>query len=110
MSNATSSSTASANTGMGVVGWLTIVFIVLKLNPGGYLTSPVVDWSWWLVFSPILSVLGIIFALLLFAGMAFGASSLIDRHKRNKRKKDAKATANMTPGERREYYANKRRR
>lgn len=34
--------------------WLLfIILFVLKLNPGGHLTSAVVDWSWWVVFMPI---------------------------------------------------------
>lgn len=32
---------------------LTIFFIVLKLDPGGHLTSRVTEWSWWWVLSPL---------------------------------------------------------
>ena len=39
--------------GIGFCGLLTIVFVVLKLNPGGLLTTGVVDWSWWWVLSPL---------------------------------------------------------
>lgn len=43
----------SNNMGVGFLGLLTLIFIVLKLNPGGHLDSAVADWSWWWVLSPI---------------------------------------------------------
>lgn len=36
----------SQSTGMGLTGWLTLLFIALKL-------TGVIDWSWWWVLSPI---------------------------------------------------------
>lgn len=73
---------------MGLAGWLTLLFVVLKLNPGGYLDSAVQDWSWWWVFSPILVVwaigLGTLVGLALGAGVCFLAAWLLD--KRNQRK------------------------
>lgn len=32
--------------GIGLWGLLTIIFVILKLNPGGYLTTQVVEWPW----------------------------------------------------------------
>lgn len=43
---------------MGLVGVLTVIFVVAKL--GGYL-----DWSWWIVFSPV--YISVAFAFVLFA-------------------------------------------
>lgn len=37
----------SENNNMGFVGWLTLSFIILRLT--GF-----IDWSWWLVFSPLM--------------------------------------------------------
>ena len=55
------------NVGMGFTGWLTIVFIVLKLT--GY-----IDWSWWWVLAPIwlpiVLVLGLL-VIVLFVGSVF---------------------------------------
>jgi hypothetical protein len=50
----------SSGGGIGFVGLLTIAFIVLKL-------TNVIDWSWWLVFAPVLisATLGLL-ALLVF--------------------------------------------
>lgn len=87
MTSSNSTANASVNARMGLFGWLTLVFVILKLNPGGHLTSPVVDWSWWLVFSPMLVGLSILVALLLFAGAAFGVAGLIDRRNKKRRQK-----------------------
>jgi hypothetical protein len=110
MADSNSSSNASVNAKMGLAGWLTLLFVILKLNPGEHLTSPVVDWSWWLVFSPVLIAWGILLVILLGVGLVFAGAALLDWNAKRKRKKDQKATQNMTPGERREYFANKRRR
>jgi len=32
--------------GIGFAGILQIIFIVLKLNPGGLLTTGIADWPW----------------------------------------------------------------
>lgn len=48
-----SSKTSSASSGMGFLGGLALMFIWLKLNPGSSFTTPIVDWSWWLVLSPV---------------------------------------------------------
>lgn len=59
--------------GMGLLGWLFIVFLVLKLNPGGNLDTPVADWSWWLVTAPLWGPL----ALFLVGGIIFGIGWLV---------------------------------
>lgn len=38
--------------GMGLLSWLTVAFVVLKLT--GH-----IDWSWWLVLSPVLVGIGL---------------------------------------------------
>jgi len=38
--------------GMGLMSWLTVAFVVLKLT--GH-----IDWSWWLVLSPVLVGIGL---------------------------------------------------
>lgn len=53
-----SDSKSSPAGGIGFFGLLTIVFITLKLT--GH-----IDWSWWLVLSPLLAPIVIIFFVLL---------------------------------------------
>ena len=48
-----STTNSSSSGGVGFCGLLTIVFITLKL-------LGVIDWSWWLVWSPILIGAGIV--------------------------------------------------
>lgn len=110
MTEKSSSSNASVNAKMGLAGWLTLLFVILKLNPGEHLTSPVVDWSWWLVFSPIIIAWAIVLVILLCIGAVFLVAFVHDEWTRRKRKKEQKATQHMTPAERREYFANKRKR
>jgi len=47
MNNA--NATASASSGMGLSGWLFLVFLVLKLT--GY--TVVASWSWWWITAPL---------------------------------------------------------
>jgi len=73
--------------GMGFLGWLTLIFIVLKFNPGGHLDSPVQDWSWLWVLSPILiplAILGFVMLVLAFVAVAGNTLDYIDRKKRRK--------------------------
>lgn len=107
MSNTAS---ASVNAKMGLAGWLTLVFVILKLNPGGYLDSAVQDWSWWLVFSPILIGVAFVLLLLIIGAGVFGGAALLDWRSKKRRQKDQKVVQNMTMAERREYFASKRRR
>lgn len=85
-----SSANASVNAKMGLAGWLTLVFVILKLDPGSHLTSPVVDWSWWLVFSPVLIAWGILIVIALVVGVAFLVAFLHDEWKVRKRRKAAR--------------------
>lgn len=47
-----SSNTNSSSGGIGFLGALTILFVALKLIPNGK-GGTIIDWSWWLVLSPI---------------------------------------------------------
>ena len=47
----------STSSGLGITSVLTIIFIVLKL-------IGVIDWSWWLVFSP--TLINIVFSVISF--------------------------------------------
>ncbi len=65
------SSENSSSTGIGFAGLLTLVFIFLKLNPGGNFTTVIAEWPWfewwgWSVFCPM------IFSF--YAGMALVAT------------------------------------
>lgn len=51
------SKSSSSSSGIGFTGLLTIAFVVLKL-------THVIDWSWWLVLSPIWICAGFLFLLL----------------------------------------------
>lgn len=99
--------TANVSRGMGWTGWLTVIFVVLKLDPGNHLSSDVENWSWWLVFIFPLLWLGI-FALIL-VGLALGlaVAATIDEINRKvrwkRREKDIAATAGMTADQRHEY-------
>lgn len=103
-----STANASVNAKMGLAGWLTLVFVILKLDPGGHLTSPVVTWPWWLVFLPVILAWSIIILILLGVGLFFGGAQLLDTLDKRRRQKEFKETKNMTPQERREYFQNKR--
>jgi len=35
------------NSGMGLASWLTVIFVIAKL-------AKVINWSWWLVFAPVI--------------------------------------------------------
>ena len=55
---------SNSRSGITFVGALQVLFIGLKL-------AGVIDWSWWLVFSPFLIELGIIAFLLLLVGLYY---------------------------------------
>lgn len=57
------------NSGIGFTGWLTILFIGLKLT--GYIT-----WSWWWVLSPVWIPLVVGLGLMLLALIIGGIASL----------------------------------
>lgn len=83
----------STSKGMGLLGWLTFAFVILKLDPGSHLTSDVVNWSWWLVFSPILVGIALLVLALAIFLLIFGGAALIDRIQRAKRRKVLKQRA-----------------
>ena len=93
---ADTNASASARGGIGFTGLLLIILVVLKLNPGGHLDSPVEDWSWWLViFGPILLSLVFTVLVLLVVGVSIGLVLLVawlldlrDKRKREKARRD----------------------
>lgn len=90
-SNATAN--ASVNAKMGVFGWLTIIFVILKLDPGNYLSSPVEDWSWWLVLLPlyfwfVVLAVGVVIVGIIFLGV-LAHDELKTRKRRKQRSKEA---------------------
>ena len=65
--------------GIGFAGILQIIFIVLKLNPGGLLTTGIADWpwfAWWKlsVFCPLWYSFLIVFALSIILGIVISIS------------------------------------
>ena len=68
-----SSKTSSASSGMGFLGGLALMFTWLKLNPGGNFGTPIADWSWWLVLSPVWIPVAIVLGifLIIFISMVF---------------------------------------
>ena len=53
---------SSSSSGIGFAGLLTIVFIVLKL-------LKVINWSWWLVFLPLIISVGLFILLIVVVGI-----------------------------------------
>ena len=58
------------NAGIGFTGWLTLLFIGLKLT--GYIT-----WSWWWVLSPAWIPLALGLGLLVIVGIFAGLAALL---------------------------------
>lgn len=84
--------TASSSVTFSFSGLLLIVLIVLKLNPGGHLDSPVQYWSWWLViFAPLLislAILGVILGVFAIgAGIVLAIAGILDLNDKRKREK-----------------------
>lgn len=64
------------------MGTLFIVFLILKLNPGGHFTTGVTDWSWWWVTAPLWGPLALVVVI-----FAVGAAVLlIKEHMKKKRR------------------------
>ncbi len=77
--------------GMGFIGWLTILFVFLKLNPGDNFTTAIADWSWWWVLSPlwITTALGIVVLV-----VALVVALVIDNRRRKKARAKSAARRN----------------
>lgn len=74
---------SSSSGGIGFAGLLTLLFVFLKLNPGGNFTTPVADWSWWWVVSPLwISVLLVVVILVVALAVAFVLDKIYDRQRR----------------------------
>lgn len=95
--------TASSNVTFSFSGLLLVILIVLKLNPGGHLDSPVQDWSWWLViFAPLLislAILGVILGVFAIgAGIVFAIAGILDWNDKRKREKARQERINKRVG------------
>lgn len=91
-------SSSSSSGGIGFAGLLTIVFVVLKLNPGGHLDSPVEDWSWWWVFSPLWISAAIFVGILAIVGLVMLGAWVIDKiNLKRRRKKQLAAIRGRRP-------------
>jgi hypothetical protein len=55
--------------GIGIVGVLTLIFVVLKL-------VGVISWSWWWVLSPLWISFGLGLVILFFVGLIFVVTSI----------------------------------
>lgn len=87
MSN-TTNNTANASASINFSGLLLVVLIVLKLNPGGHLDSPVEDWSWWLViFAPLLLSLAMVLVFVTIAAVGFAIFYPISKHNDHRKAK-----------------------
>ena len=96
MSNSSGNATANAsiNAKMGLFGWLTLLFVVLKLDPGNHLSSAVEDWPWWLVLLPVWIWFAIFAVGAVAFGVVFGIVTLADHFKAKKRRKERLARLN----------------
>ena len=81
------STTTIRSGGMGLLGWLFIIFLILKLNPGGYLDSPVADWSWWWVTAPLWGAFAIAAVALLAIGVVYLVANALDARTARKNRK-----------------------
>ena len=84
MADNNNSASASVNIGVGLLG---VVFVILKLNPGGLLDSPVQDWSWWLVLLPFYVGLIILLAIGVVALVIWLGANALDKRETRKRRK-----------------------
>jgi hypothetical protein len=69
---------------MGLLGWLFLLFLFLKLNPGGNFDTPVEDWSWWWVTAPLWGGLVLLLVVLAVVGVVW----LVARAKRKRRQRE----------------------
>lgn len=103
--------TTSTSGGIGVAGLLTIVFVILKLNPGGHLTTAVAEWPWigwgvsvlcpivfcfYIFFGIVGLVLGIMAAIFVAKMVLEGAEKVRDNTRRKQDQKNQKARASRS--------------
>lgn len=67
-----SDGSSSGSGGIGIVGLLTVAFVVLKLT--GH-----IDWTWWWVLSPIWIPMGLVLAIVAVWLAVWGVYSLVTR-------------------------------
>lgn len=82
--NATATATSGGTSGAML---LFIVLLILKVNPGGYLDSPVEDWSWWIITAPLWGGLAVLLAILLISGIVLFVADRLDKRAEKKRRK-----------------------
>jgi uncharacterized membrane protein len=75
--------------GLGLFGWAFLILLVLKLNPGGHLDSPVQDASWWWVTLPLWGLFAVLFVIAVVGALVVGAISVVEsvQHKRARKKR-----------------------
>jgi hypothetical protein len=95
---AATASTVIVRRGMGPLGWLTVIFVLLKL----FEVTAVANWSWWLVLLPLygpfalvmgiwLAIIAIIVVVFLCGLLVIGVGSLWELWKHRKRNAELKA-------------------
>lgn len=77
----------STSTNFGWVGFLGVILVVLKLNPGGYLDSRVEEWSWWLVLLPFWGGIALVLLALLIGAIGVLVVSAVQSVKRKRKAK-----------------------
>jgi hypothetical protein len=77
---------ANASINFGWVGLLGVVLVILKVNPGSLLDSPVQNWSWWLVTLPFWGGLAIVLCILALAALGVLIGELTRPWRYNRRR------------------------
>jgi heme A synthase len=85
---AENNNSASASVGVSWLGLLGVVFVILKLNPGGYVDTAVQSWSWWVVLLPFYLGFLILLAIAIIALVAYLVAKQVDRVQAAKRRKE----------------------
>jgi hypothetical protein len=79
--------------GMGLLGWLFIVFLILKLTD--WQDNPVHDWSWWWVTAPLWGPVALGLGILLIVGVGWGIIRLFESKESKNRREAVKALDNL---------------
>ena len=60
-----SNTTKTVSNGIGLGGWIFLIFLTLKLAEIG----PVAEWSWWWITAPLWIPFGVVISILLVVGL-----------------------------------------